>query len=170
MEAGLSFSVEPVTGASGYRMQIARDAEFGEVIDEVVADGPQAHFGGLPDGTYYLRTTARAASGLEGMPAVSRFRRLRLGVNAQAGTSGLPGAVRFRWQSVGEGPLVYRFQLAAVDRPDALLVDRRDLSRPETTLLDLPSGTYRWRVGAARLMEEGLAEVWTEPELLTIAR
>jgi len=65
---GVAITGEPVEGAVRYRIQLATDAAFRDVFDEVVSDKPAAGFT-LSDGaTFFVRLTAIAASGMEGLP------------------------------------------------------------------------------------------------------
>jgi hypothetical protein len=65
---GVAITGQPVEGAAKYRVQIARDLAFRDVIDEVTGDKPNAGFA-LQDGaTFYVRLTAIAPTGLEGLP------------------------------------------------------------------------------------------------------
>jgi len=54
------------TGAVGYRVQVARDAQFGEVIRDEHVGEPQWRVAELPRGTYHARVQALDAGGLAG--------------------------------------------------------------------------------------------------------
>ena len=59
----------PLDGARRYRTQLATDIEFRDVIAETVTDEPTASFPGLGNVAFFVRLTAIAESGLEGLPA-----------------------------------------------------------------------------------------------------
>ncbi|ATE65954.1 FecR domain-containing protein [Rhizorhabdus dicambivorans] len=66
--AGVAIAGKEVEGAARYRIQLATDLAFRDVIDEVISDKPDADFA-LQDGaTFYVRLTAIAPSGMEGLP------------------------------------------------------------------------------------------------------
>ncbi|MBI2931957.1 MAG: hypothetical protein HYY16_09920, partial [Planctomycetes bacterium] len=67
---GVQFSWTSVSGASGYRFQLADDASFstGMILD-VVADSLDFTSGPLPPATYYARVVAIDAAGNEGAPS-----------------------------------------------------------------------------------------------------
>jgi len=65
---GANVVAKPVDGAARYRTQLATDINFHDIFDEAVTDTPGASFT-LDDGaTFFVRLTAIAASGLEGLP------------------------------------------------------------------------------------------------------
>lgn len=65
---GVAIAGEPVDGAVKYRIQLATDVAFRDVFDEAINDKPNAGFA-LSDGaTFFVRLTAIAATGMEGLP------------------------------------------------------------------------------------------------------
>jgi hypothetical protein len=66
---GATITALPIEGAKAYRTQLATDINFQDVFDEIVSDTPSANFTLPPDARFFVRITAIAASGLEGMPA-----------------------------------------------------------------------------------------------------
>ncbi|MET0375611.1 MAG: FecR domain-containing protein, partial [Rhizorhabdus sp.] len=66
---GVMIGMQAVDGATRYRTQLATDLDFRNVIAETVSDTPAASFNGLGNVSFYVRLTAIAASGLEGLPA-----------------------------------------------------------------------------------------------------
>jgi hypothetical protein len=65
---GAIITSKPVDGASKYRTQLATDLAFQDIFDEVLSDTPSATFTLGGDVKFYVRLTAIAASGLEGLP------------------------------------------------------------------------------------------------------
>lgn len=59
---------KPVEGAVSYRTQLASDVEFQKVFDELVTKEPSADFTIADGTTFFVRLSAIAASGLEGLP------------------------------------------------------------------------------------------------------
>ncbi|MEP7221058.1 MAG: FecR domain-containing protein [Novosphingobium sp.] len=163
-EAVVHFDFAPGTAAVRYHSQVSRDAAFDEVLAESESALPQGEFTDLPNGRFFLRSTAIAASGLEGMPDIHSFRRMRVGLAAEAEQSSIPGAVRINWRADGEGTSVFRFQLLGAGAGDLPLIDEPGLTTPGITLTGLKRGTYRWRIGVVQSSPdstgEAPAEVW----------
>lgn len=61
-------TARPVDEAVRYRTQLATDIAFREVIAETVSDKPAATFPGVGNTPFFVRMTAIAGSGLEGIP------------------------------------------------------------------------------------------------------
>jgi hypothetical protein len=160
-EVLVGFAAQPINGASGYRFQLARDAGFVDVMTEQVSVESRAEFTGIGNGEMFVRTSAIAKSGLEGLAETSSFRRQRLGLQASAGETGVPGGLRFDWLAEGEGSAVYRFQLLGTDTDSPPLIDQAGMAEPGLTLTGLHPGAYRWRVGVIKTTPQGSAEVWT---------
>lgn len=156
-----AFAVQDVPGAQAYRLQIARDSGFVDIVEDVSANGPAFTLAGLDNGRYFARFTAIAASGLEGVPGTVAFRR-RLATATQAAVSGEDGYV-FRWVGTGEGVRRYRFQLRREDGAH-WMVDEAGLSGSSIVLSDLPPGRYLWRVGTTTHGEDETDTDWTAME------
>ena len=67
-DAGLNFTIEPVSGASNYVAQVATDAAFLDVQKEFSSASPTIRLpeAKLDDGFYYVRLMAEDESGLRG--------------------------------------------------------------------------------------------------------
>lgn len=82
----VAVSIKPLDGAKGYRIQLASDAAFQDIFTETITDKPDADLTLPANATFYLRLTALAVSGLEGMPMTYGSGRSRLDGGAAAGT------------------------------------------------------------------------------------
>lgn len=163
----LVFAVDALPGATGYRLQIARDSSFIEIVEDVQGSDPRFTLDALDDGSYFAKVTAISTSGLEGLPSNVVFRRRLNNVTASAGQSD-DGFV-FRWVAVGSGERRYRLQILQGDDPNrAPFVDEAGLSETSLSLSDLPAGTYRWRVGTTAFFDGETEEVWTEFETIRL--
>lgn len=154
----LQFAVQPVAGATGYRLQVARDGGFVDIVEDLLTAEPDFTLPGPDNGKYFARFTAIAASGLEGLPGTIAFRR-RLATATQGAVAGEDGYV-FRWIGTGDGVRRYRFQLRRDDEP-AWLVDEAGLSGSSIVLSDLAPGRYLWRVGTTTHSPEETDTDWT---------
>jgi hypothetical protein len=65
---GVAITADPVDGAKKYRTQLATDVAFQDMFDESITDTPTANFTIAASTTFFVRLTAIADSGLEGLP------------------------------------------------------------------------------------------------------
>lgn len=164
----VEFRVHPVAGAARYRVVLASDAGFVENFAEQLSDGGVFSIADVADGDQFVRVSAIAPSGLEGLSQAYSFKRRLASLHAEVDIVG--DVYRFRWSVVGNGELRYRFQLSR-DAPDAApLVDQVGIEDERLTLRNLPPGVYYWRVGLARIDAGDTADIWTETKKLTIAK
>ena len=168
------FAVQPVAGAAAYRLQLSRDAGFVDLFAEATQGEPTADFGGLDNGTYFIRLTALDAGGLEGLPADYSFDRdldvLEPGAAPTADQNGKHRNFLFRWSAAGDGVRTFRFQLFAGTEATAPIVDQPGLSEPQLTLTDLPPGAYSWRVSATRFKNGAITDKVGPLQSLQIGR
>jgi predicted phage tail protein len=143
----VTFSVEPAPGASGYRIQIARDADLLDLIRDARMQAPSATFSDLADGTYFVRVSVIDANGLEGIPRVYAFERRANELSATAAPHAGSHAYRFVWRASRADPGT-RFRLVLSRHEDLRepVVDAVDLAETSLVVSDLPAGDYFWRV------------------------
>ncbi len=166
-EPVVQFEITPVPAARGYHVQLAKDAGFIDMIAETRSATATAQFADIPDGNYFVRTSAIAVSGLEGMPESYGIRRQLTALGASAGAVG-PGEYQFKWFGSGSGRRVYRFQL--LNKPDGVpLVDETGLEKNEVLMSGLAPGVYHWRVGVRQFSDSGASENWTPVEKFTVS-
>jgi hypothetical protein len=67
-DSGVNIVAKPVDGAKAYRIQLATDVAFLNIINETQSDTPTASFALAPSATFFVRLTAVAVSGMEGLP------------------------------------------------------------------------------------------------------
>lgn len=163
----VAFRVHSVAGAARYRVVVASDAGFVENITEQLSDGGTFSLADVPNGNLFVRVSAIAPSGLEGLSQAYGFRRRLASIRAAVDAAG--DAYRFRWSGAGEGERRYRFQLLREGADAVPLVDQVGLEEDSLTLRNLPPGVYYWRVGVAQVEAGETTESWSEPEKLTIA-
>lgn len=164
------FSIATPRSELGYRIRLATDAGFVDVLEETTSATGDLVFGPLEDGVYFLRLAAIDGRGLLGLPATYAFQRRRntLAILAPIVTrEGGRRHYRFRWQAGGEGERSYRLQLFAEGK-DVPVVDEAGLSGEELTITDLPPGVYNWRVMSRTFTRGGLVEKWSSVERFEI--
>ncbi len=154
----LRFTMPELAGARGFRGEIARDAEFAQLVAPVSAESHAIRISGLSDGSYWLRLRGVDEHGLQGLeakiPFVLKVRPLTVALE----TPLLEGdRLLARWQ--GEAGSKYEFQIAS----------RKDFAYPlvsivtRETQLNLPrpdAGHYFMRVRPTD--EEGQRGEWSK--------
>lgn len=151
-QVSFALPFSPVDQAAAYRVQIARDAEFNDVVTQGKFVTPPARFTDLPDGAYWLRVRAIDTVGLEGFDATHAFelRARPVAPVVRASSDGM-----LAWDTAPEA-VRYRLQIATDDRFARPLVER-DLAAQDTVPV-LPPGRYVWRV--ASLRDNGARGPW----------
>lgn len=147
VDAALRFTVARVKSAVGYRVQIARDAGFGDMVADAQASDLSLDLPNLADGTYFVRANAIADSGLEGLTTTQRFERLRFALSTRrVPDAATPAAIEFLWDVQRPELPPFRFQLFAANDPATPIIDEIGLTREELTVSGLKPGNYRWRI------------------------
>jgi hypothetical protein len=67
------WTVGALTGAAGYRAELAQDAGFAQILSDAKSNTPALDFSGTPNGSYFARVRGFDASGIEGYNAVRRI-------------------------------------------------------------------------------------------------
>ncbi len=160
-------ALAPVGQARGYHLQIGEDAGFTKVISEARSETGTFAFDAIPNGGLFVRVSAIATSGLEGMAQTFAMRRVLAGLAASAGPDG--DTMRFSWGGDGQGKRLYHFQLGLAGAEKPLLVDEAGLEQDGLALRHLGPGIYRWRVGLRQATDDGIVENWLPFEKLTVA-
>jgi hypothetical protein len=163
----VAFNLAPVGGAASYHVQLARDAGFVDIFDDIRSATPLARFANVPNGNQFVRAIAVSASGFEGLTESLAFVRKLNSVHAIAEPGG-HGGFRFKWTGSGEGPTQYRFQLTRAIGGTPV-IDEPGMTTQELELTKLAPGIYFWRVCATQFDKGETNTNWTDFEKLTIA-
>ena len=141
-----------VNGAAGYHAQLARDAEFLDVVAErhVVRSGPRelALFDAIPFGSYFARVAAVTPEGIEGQVTVSGFSR----ASASASLGGrmrwiaASDEIEFDWNPIADS--TYGLEIAEDAAFTRMIVRAEGLRGHAVRVQALPPGQYFWRVRA----------------------
>ncbi|MCL2297662.1 MAG: FecR domain-containing protein [Proteobacteria bacterium] len=136
----------PVANAAAYRVTVARDETFNDVVAVNENTLPQLKVANLPDGQYYLRARAVSAEGLHGLEAHNAFllhaRPEPPFASAPVLDKRLPtGAITLMW-AAPENAVSYDILIARDEQPP-LRIERHP--EPSYTLEAVP-GQYRWQL------------------------
>jgi hypothetical protein len=154
------FALQPNADAVGWRVQIAKDQGFVDMVTAARSATPQVSLGALPAGRYFVRAMAIAPSGLEGLPQTSAFERKLESLVARR----LPGSGRrwqLEWDVGGAIDTAYRLQVFASTDPDVPVIDEPGLIASAMTVQGLPPGRYSWRIGQLSPIDGKLQQIWT---------
>ncbi len=170
-DESLTFAMAPVAGARGYRVQLARDAGFLDVVTEQLVSTQAATIPSIDNGRYFVRARSISQSGLEGTSESYTFLRKRIGVAASAGRSPDYDGFTFNWLPEGDGNATFAFQIWSETDPGTMLVDEVGLTASGMILTNLAPGRYVWRVAASETdPEEGLIKVWGPEQKLVVSQ
>lgn len=159
----LSFAWQAVPGATAYRAQVARDADFTEILlDDVVAAPTVVWRDDLPDGHYRLRLRAIDGAGLEGANRDHAFELDAVPLppaplSPALGERLYRHDVTFSWAAAAEAH-GYVLQIAPTPEFGNGLIERRlaAVTRHDETLAE---GDWHWR--AASLDAAGKLHAWS---------
>lgn len=161
----LRFAWPAVDGARGYRAQVYAGASNDQLLLDAKTTEPAARWADLPDGDYRLSVRAIDDAGLEGIDAVRAF---KLKARPEPPFTSQPRAngrvygdrVEFAWARSAAAQR-YRLQVSASPDFAVLLHDLPDLTATQTAL-DLPHGTYHWRI--ASIAADGDQGPFSDPQ------
>ncbi len=151
-----------IAGASSYQLQVARDAQFSQVLRSASGDTLQQRFAALDDGDYFVALRALDTQGIPGRLAQRGIRiksqpvpplyqtPLAAGVLSQGAgmlqCTSVPGASAYRIQVAGAAGFAQPLRDARVDGDCRLSV------------AELPAGAYQWRAASIRSTPAGAAD------------
>ncbi|MBC7621959.1 MAG: FecR domain-containing protein [Aeromicrobium sp.] len=147
----LTVAFPAVSGASGYRAQVALDRAFLQLVGETVSAKPNVELNDLPDGQLQLRVRAIDPAGLEGLDSVTSFsiaaRPLPPRLVSPIGGASMPsGNATFSWQA-SPAASSYRLQLAASESFAPVVIDQAAITKSSFSVPIANSGSrYFWRV------------------------
>lgn len=161
---------QAVPGADSYRIQVASDADFVQVLagQRLPAGGERglALFDGLAAGNYFARVAAVTPEGLEGLPAVSGFSRAQAALVGQARLLAASGEIEFSWQPLPGA--TYRLDVADDPAFQQLRVQAAGLGSERVRVQALPPGQYWWRVNAEVVDQGQRAQLVSPPRPLWV--
>ncbi len=167
-EASLQLKLPTVVGAQSYRLQLAADGHFQQLVVDAQVARPEFEVAALADGDYWIRARAIDGHGIEGRDAVGQVRQhlrppMPESLAPGAGATVLGTRARFEWRVRGAAQT--HLQLAQDAQFTTLVADRTTAAPPTgadvsgLVLEDLAPGHYFWRVAAVDA--QGQAGPWS---------
>lgn len=160
-QPGVVLAWTPVPGAAGYRVDLAHDSEFADLVAQqsVAASTDRALvvFDGVPSGSYFARVAGVTSEGLEGQVAIDSFSRTQLALAGTAQRRAGTGEIEFEWAPLDGS----NYMLEVADDVDfkRAVVHADHLQGHRVRVEALPPGAYFWRVRANVITQGQRAEV-----------
>lgn len=151
----LRFRFAPLAAATAYRVQVAADQNFHEVLGERVVAAPEAKLPAPADGDYWLRVRGIDQHGLEGLDGLKQFQiraRPEPPFPSQPRNGGKAGSdsLQFRWAAVADAEH-YDFQIAREnDFASLLAASTQTTDTSYSPGEPLAPGEYYWRVASVQ--------------------
>jgi len=162
----MQFQFAPIEGASMYRVMLARDEDFKNVVKEkVIGPGQSLEIVGVEDGTYFLQSRSIDVDGLEGFPSDPVEIKVRVNPLPPFIQSPVDGAesreksVAFEWLNVKDAK-TYHVQIAEDREFSTMVNDKDDIRRTSYTARHLDFKTYFFRVSS--IAGDGYEGVWSD--------
>ena len=162
----LEFRFEKVHGASSYRIMLAKDKAFKDVVkNKVIKPRDKLKIVGVGDGTYYLQSRSIDDIGLEGPSLEPVEIKVRVNPLPPFIQSPVDGAnyrekiLQFQWLKV-EKAVGYHFQVAEDRKFNTIIEDRTDVRAISQQIENLDFKTYYFRVSS--IASDGYQGIWSD--------
>ncbi len=162
----LEFKFDQVAGAMSYRVMLARDNAFKDVVKEkVIKPEASLQIVGVQDGTYYLQSRSIDDVGIEGFPLEPVEIKVRVNPLPPFIQSPSDGAefreksVRFSWLNV-EKASQYHLQIAEDPEFSMIVENQKDIKDAFYKVGNLDYKTYYFR--ARSIAEDGYQGIWSD--------
>lgn len=160
----------PIVNAAGYRVQMARDADFNDLIAQqdleakneiqniqlTGAESYKTWFSKLDKGSYFVRVSAIAVDGLEGLFSMAGFSRVSYEISGAVALAAhnpqLGAQLEFSWMPLPSSS--YWLELANDAEFASVVLSMPNLLSATVQITALPPGQYFWRV-RAHVQEHG---------------
>lgn len=171
-EMPLDFQFEGVSGATSYRILLARDNTFKDVlINKVIQPDRSFTIDKIKDGTYYLQSRSIDKLGLEGPsfePEEIRVRTSPLPPYIQSpidGTEFREKIARFKWLKAHQA-VRYHLQVAEDPVFNTIIVDEKNITGVAHKTTELDYKTYYFRVSS--VANDDYEGIWSDVQRFTI--
>ena len=168
----LEFRLEKVAGARSYRIMIARDQVFKDVVvDRVVGPQVTPRISGIDDGTYYLQTRSIDDIGLEGISSTPKEVKVRVNPlppfiqSPDDGAEYREKTVPLKWLEVKQA-VNYHLQVAEDPAFAIIVEDVPNVSGTSLQAENLDYKTYYFHVRS--IAADGYRGLWSDTLHFTI--
>ena len=162
----LEFQFESIPGATSYRIMLARDKTFKDVVkDKVIKPQDTLKIGGVEDGRYFLQSRSIDDLGLEG-PALEPVE-IKVRINPlppfiQSPSDGADlreKTARFEWLNVAKA-VRYHLQVAEDRKFNHIIADQADINDISIQTENLDFKTYYFRISS--IAADGYQGIWSD--------
>lgn len=162
----LTFRFRGVKGAFFFRVMLARDSDFKDVVqDTIIKPEEPSELHTVDDGVYFLQSRSIDADGLEGLPSAAYTVRIR--------TNPLPPyiqspvdrsehqqkSVSFEWLKVRDA-VRYHLQIAEDSEFSSIILDKNDIGDTTHVAALLQYRSYYFRVSS--VADDGYEGAWSD--------
>lgn len=162
----LDFQFEIIPGAAAYRIMLARDDTFQDVVkNKIIKPQETAEIEGLEDGSYYLQSRSIDDMGLEG-PALEpaeinvRINPLPPYIQAPADGAGLrEKTTRFQWLKVAQA-VRYHLQVAEDPEFQVIVAETKKVTDVSHKMPIPDFKTYYFRIRS--IADDGYEGIWSD--------
>ena len=162
----LDFQFESIPGATSYRIMLARDKTFKDLVkNNIIKPQESLEIVGVEDGTYYLQSRSIDDLGLEGPasePAEVRVRVNPLPPFIQSPSEGAElreKTARFEWLKVTQAAK-YHLQVAEDPNFEVIVEDAKNITNVSYKLTNLDFKTYFFRIRS--IAADGYEGIWSD--------
>ena len=162
----LDIQFESIPGATSYRVMLARDKTFKDVVkNKIIKPQETLKIVGVEDGTYFLQSRSINDMGLEGPslePAEIKVRVNPLPPFIQSPSDGADlreKTARFQWLKVDKA-VRYHLQVAEDRKFQVIVADTRDITGVSHKIGNLDFKTYYFRVSS--IAADGYEGIWSD--------
>ena len=162
----LDFQFENIAGASAYRVMLARDKTFKDVLkNKVITPQETLTIVGVEDGPYFLQSRSIDDTGLEGpslKPTEIRVRVNPLPPFIQSPSEGADlreKTVQFKWLNVAKA-VRYQLQIAEDRQFNHIVADLTDINDSSVQTENLDFKTYYFRISS--IAADGYQGIWSD--------
>lgn len=169
----LEFRFSDVPGAVSYRLTLAADESFRQIVfEQVVQPTVSARIPHVDDGLYHMQVQSISASGLEGLPSPTVPVRIRIHPVPPFVSKPVNGreyrtvTMSFDWLKVPDA-VEYELQIASDKGFHTIVHDRRGIRKTSCEVSDLPFSSYFFRVRS--VARDGYRGVWSDEVRFTLS-
>ncbi|MFZ6754117.1 FecR domain-containing protein [Undibacterium sp. Dicai25W] len=156
----IQFLIDKSEAATGYHVQISRDAQALDVLTENTFKDTRFKFDGVADGAYFVRIAAIDQYGLEGIPLTKAFTlkaRPEPPFTVQPKNKIRNDKTDFVWTEASNAES-YHLQVAKDDQFKDIVLDQSNLKDVQFSSDAIKAGNYFWRIATVVIQKDGKSD------------